>query len=806
MLYQKNITMSKAHVLKRYSFLIWILFFVLSTKAEQQDYYFRQISLEQGLSQSRVQCIYRDHLGVIWIGTKWGLNSYDQSELKSYFHDREQPNSLPDNFIRFITEDRLGDLYVSTNKGIAIYNKAENQFQPLKYNGKPFNAWSYLQIGDNFLFGGEETLYQYNLTDKNITTIFPDIDGDKLKCINRIFQWSPDVLITSSKKDGLWMYDLIKKKMYRCPFVKEREINTIFVDSQNRLWVSFYGKGIACYSKEGKRLFSLSTKNSGLNNDIIFDFLEKDNQLWIATDGGGINILDFQTMKFSHLKHISDDEQSLPNNSIYRLYKDQMDNIWIGSIHGGLFAIKKVFIKTYKDVPLNNPNGISERTVVSIFEDKDTLLWIGTDGGGINSFDQKTNTFHHYPTTYGEKVTSITDFSENELLLSCFNKGVFTFNKRTAQMQPFPIINDSISKREFSSGDLVNLYATKDNIYILGAKVYIYNKHTRQTSILYAPQIDIQRQIAMQAIYSDDTHLYLMGTNNLFKLNFKTNELSSLVNMKEGDDFTSACRDDKGNFWIGSNFGLLFYNKQTGKTEKIHTNLFNSVSSLAYDKKGKVWIGAQNMFFAYIINEKRFVILDESDGVPSNELIFTPIPALRTPNLYMGGTMGLVRINTDIIFESNSSPILKLLEVKLNGKSTLKQVNNNCISIPWNHSSFNIKVIADEKNFFRKHLFRYVITGKDKMVIESYLQTLELGTLASGEYTISVSCDTSNGEWSQPTEILTIIVSPPWWKSTWFIILCIFFAFLVAGMVFFSLIRKKENRLKREMREHEKKI
>lgn len=806
MLYQKNITMSKAHVLKRYSFLIWILFFVLSTKAEQQDYYFRQISLEQGLSQSRVQCIYRDHLGVIWIGTKWGLNSYDQSELKSYFHDREQPNSLPDNFIRFITEDRLGDLYVSTNKGIAIYNKAENQFQPLKYNGKPFNAWSYLQIGDNFLFGGEETLYQYNLTDKSITTIFPDIDGDKLKCINRIFQWSPDVLITSSKKDGLWMYDLTKKKMYRCPFVKEREINTIFVDSQNRLWVSFYGKGIACYSKEGKRLFSLSTKNSGLNNDIIFDFLEKDNQLWIATDGGGINILDFQTMKFSHLKHISDDEQSLPNNSIYRLYKDQMDNIWIGSIHGGLFAIKKVFIKTYKDVPLNNLNGISERTVVSIFEDKDTLLWIGTDGGGINSFDQKTNTFHHYPTTYGEKVTSITDFSENELLLSCFNKGVFTFNKRTAQMQPFPIINDSISKREFSSGDLVNLYATKDNIYILGAKVYIYNKHTRQTSILYAPQIDIQRQIAMQAIYSNDTHLYLMGTNNLFKLNFKTNELSSLVNMKEGDDFTSACRDDKGNFWIGSNFGLLFYNKQTGKTEKIHTNLFNSVSSLAYDKKGKVWIGAQNMFFAYIINEKRFVILDESDGVPSNELIFTPIPALRTPNLYMGGTMGLVRINTDIIFESNSSPILKLLEVKLNGKSTLKQVNNNCISIPWNHSSFNIKVIADEKNSFRKHLFRYVITGKDKMVIESYLQTLELGTLASGEYTISVSCDTSNGEWSQPTEILTIIVSPPWWKSTWFIILCIFFAFLVAGMVFFSLIRKKENRLKREMREHEKKI
>ena len=82
-------------------------------------------------------------------------------------------------------------------------------------------------------------------------------------------------------------------------------------------------------------------------------------------------------------------------------------------------------------------------------------------------------------------------------------------------MQPFPIINDSISKREFSSGDLVNLYATKDNIYILGPKSI---STTSIPTNIYSlrPQIDIQRQIAMQAIYSDDTHLYLMGTNNPF--------------------------------------------------------------------------------------------------------------------------------------------------------------------------------------------------------------------------------------------------------------------------------------------------
>ena len=702
--------------MRRKTFLLlciaFITLFIGVSPLQAGHYYYKQISLKDGLP-STVRCILTDKQGFVWIGTRSGLGRYDGHELKKYVHQSNNPHSIPHNLIYQLIEDVQNNIWILTDKGVARYQRQSDDFLiPTDETGNNIIAYSVCLTDDGVLFGSKNKIFFYNYQDATFR-LLQTFDLEPNYNVTLLSLWDKRTLLCCSRWQGLLLLDLNTGKCRRPPFDCGKEIMNelnIIARVSKKLNVTPNG-GLNCLTHDGKLLATYTTHNSSLSNNVVLSLAEREGE-----------------------------------------------------------------------------------------------IWIGTDGGGINSFDQKTNTFHHYPTTYGEKVTSITNFSENELLLSCFNKGVFTFNKRTAQMQPFPIINDSISKREFSSGDLVNLYATKDNIYILGAKVYIYNKHTRQTSILYAPQIDIQRQIAMQAIYSDDTHLYLMGTNNLFKLNFKTNELSSLVNMKEGDDFTSACRDDKGNFWIGSNFGLLFYNKQTGKTEKIHTNLFNSVSSLAYDKKGKVWIGAQNMFFAYIINEKRFVILDESDGVPSNELIFTPIPALRTPNLYMGGTMGLVRINTDIIFESNSSPILKLLEVKLNGKSTLKQVNNNCISIPWNHSSFNIKVIADEKNSFRKHLFRYVITGKDKMVIESYLQTLELGTLASGEYTISVSCDTSNGEWSQPIEILTIIVSPPWWKSTWFIILCIFFAFLVAGVGFFSLIRKKENRLKREMREHEKKI
>ena len=81
------------------------------------------------------------------------------------------------------------------------------------------------------------------------------------------------------------------------------------------------------------------------------------------------------------------------------------------------------YIKTYKDVALGNTNGLSEKSVISLYEEKNGNLWIGTDGGGINLYDARTDKFTHFPSTYGDKVVSISGFSENELLVSLYTKG-----------------------------------------------------------------------------------------------------------------------------------------------------------------------------------------------------------------------------------------------------------------------------------------------------------------------------------------------------------------------------------------------
>ena len=75
------------------------------------------------------------------------------------------------------------------------------------------------------------------------------------------------------------------------------------------------------------------------------------------------------------------DNYSLPANSILCLYNDYNNNIWAGSIRNGLISIREVSMKTYTDVPPGNDRGLSNNTVLSLFQESQDQIWVGTDGG-----------------------------------------------------------------------------------------------------------------------------------------------------------------------------------------------------------------------------------------------------------------------------------------------------------------------------------------------------------------------------------------------------------------------------------------
>ena len=185
-------------------------------------------------------------------------------------------------------------------------------------------------------------------------------------------------------------------------------------------------------------------------------------------------------------------------------------------------------------------------------------MWIGTDGGGLNTYHQHTGKFQHFSSTNEKKIVSIASYSSKELIISCFNDGLYLFDKRTAQLTPFPLMDNSTSKEEFSKGDLINLYVSSDEIYIFAFNIYVYNLHTKRFTVLSVPQ-HIKREQFMNAqpVYADNKYIYILSYKNLLRIGKANKNIQSLFSVSDNESLTSACVDCQGDFWIGSDYSLL---------------------------------------------------------------------------------------------------------------------------------------------------------------------------------------------------------------------------------------------------------
>ena len=142
---------------------------IFSTQAESPNYYFKQISLKDGLSQSTVNCVLSDHQGVIWIGTSFGLNRFDRERIMSYNNDKDNLFSIPGNDIIFLTEDIQHNIWIGTDRGLARYDRSKDRFMRITFAGLPLHVHSSVVTDNGVLFFGTGTAFRYSYVDNRIT-------------------------------------------------------------------------------------------------------------------------------------------------------------------------------------------------------------------------------------------------------------------------------------------------------------------------------------------------------------------------------------------------------------------------------------------------------------------------------------------------------------------------------------------------------------------------------------------------------------------------------------------------------------
>ena len=783
-----------------YRTLIIILFLLAGVKLLSSEhcvnYSFTQLSIEQGLSQSTAQSILLDHKGTLWIGTKSGLNSYTQEGIKTYLHHSGDPHSLPSNYINHLTEDSLGNFWIATSKGLALYDDEQDQFNTVNSS----IIYSSVGVEGGMWFGSENAIHCYDYKSKELKTIH--IEKEEGKGINpvdyriqKMLYLEDGKILIGTRKKGIYLYDCRIRQFTLLIPSSQNLLTSLYVTADHYIYTAFYGDGFYCYDRTGKMLKHYTKENSGLKNNYVLDMVEYNGNIWLATDGSGINLFTPRTFQFSQLQHIVGDYSSLPVNSITLLYKDMKDNLWAGSVRGGIFSIKETYIKTYKEAILNNTNGLSEQSVISLYEEKDGKVWIGTDGGGINLYDPSTDKFIHFPSTYGDKVVSIAEVSETELMVSLYTKGIFLFNKKTHKYRPFTIVDEETNKKECFYGYLPLANQVADGkIYIISCGTYVYHTHDHTFSRMQTDRDYDFSNDALCLSYSTDRFSLLKCAHQAFWVDQKSDSIRLLFELEKDELITSMSYDNNRMIWTSTNKGLGFFDLESQKYHRIRTRLFNGISYLIADGKGRLWICAQNHLYSYIIKENRFILWNSSDGFPPNEILFAYQKQSNRDYIYLGGSEGLVKINTDIPYTETQIPEIYLSEILFNGSPSLKKVKENTIKIPWNYNSLSVHFRIKNRDVFQKYLLQYTIEGRGKQSIETYDPVLNLSSLSAGNYSIWVSCNTKNGNRTPSKQLIHIIVTPPWYKTVWFIgVAAVLFIIMTASIGYIHYRRKERN-------------
>jgi len=603
----------------RYSFYLiyFLFFFTFPGLAIDQDFRFERITREAGLSNSEVNSIIQDSTGFIWIGTRNGLNRFDGNRFLHFFHYTNDPSSVVSNDIRQLYPDNGDDFWIATNRGVGFYNGSRNLFfriQLLEEDGSQFvyyvNQFSKDRNG-NIIAASSNGLYRFNrdlghfakYPIPSVTYNFLNWEG-----IQSIATDNQNRLWLGSLNQGLFIYDQDAGTVIPIEHI-HRGANTlmnnkiffIFQDSFETMWVGTE-TGLYVFDRNGgngRRYLPLpgSMADIGLPHPSVNSIYEDSSRrLWVLTNGG-VSIFNRETGKFQSLYHQQNNPFSLGSNAIRTMFEDRQSNLWLGSVEDGINLVKTRNIhfnaitrSSGGQIGLNHPH------VLSIEEDSNNDLWIGTNGGGINVVNSRDNSVRNIvlPTTDDstfkiDAVMALFKDNTGRMWAGTYLGGITVYNPNA---KTWKIFRHDPGNPLSLSNDVVNYISRSPDGYIMAA--------TNRGVNLFDPQSE---SFSLFASASDNPR-YLIS-----------------------NDFTThAIFDNHGNCWIATYYGLNRIDLAAGKVFTYFANenkgdiSDNASYFLFVDSRDILWIGTENGLNRYDYRTDSFNVFNNIDGLPTNTI------------------------------------------------------------------------------------------------------------------------------------------------------------------------------------------
>ncbi|MCG2591084.1 ligand-binding sensor domain-containing protein, partial [Rhodohalobacter sulfatireducens] len=756
------------------------------------------------LSANRVETIYVDQGGTIWIGTfSNGLNQFhpETETFTHYHHDPQIPTSISSDSVTVITEDTYGDLWVGTRGGLNRLDRETYTFARYQYDPDDSTSlgnddvWSLFVDSEGTLWVGmiDKTrteprkpgpggLNRFNRDSGTFTRFLHDPENPNSLMSNRVSS------IFEDSRGTFWVgtYGNIVHKMDRETGQFERmvynpdlpgifqfpnepslsptckafycgAIASIVEDASGSLWIGLLTNGVLRLHPDTNTLdyFDSNEANSigFLGSNVWNLFQSRDGTLWISPILSHVTKISLQTYT-SGSKFQS---QGLPLNTILGgHYVEESGKIWLGEYH----QLRSLTPAIENEGPYQIDASIPfvGRTVGAIHKSRDGTFWVGSYEGNAGSL-------------YG---------------------GLYALNEQTLTLDPVFVDSDRPS---IYIGPIIDIYEDLDGILWLGTKYaglirydrrsntltqYLHDPNNRN-SLISSERIIVHGSKSKPGILWIGTDRGLnrfdTGTESFTRYPFDSNESSEL-----GEDIIkNIFEDSQNNLWIGTHSTGLIHFKPTSEEFTRYTTYNSAISGNNVDcilesSDGSIWMGTDRGLTHLNPETELFFTYDENHGIDAAPFVDKCSIVNQQRFLFTGNSQLLVFDPTNIQPATSPSAVaftdffVDNQPVRFSSEGVLQTPfwMSKEIELPYSQNTFALEFSVLDFRSPEANRYAYYLEGFD----ESWSESGNTGRAAyeripAGKYTFRVRGANSDGVWNVDGASIGITILPPWWQTWW---------------------------------------
>lgn len=809
--------------------ITWIVVLLLCFHAgsAQSDYLFFPLSLDEGLSDARVNSIMQDRYGFMWFGTSNGLNRYDGYSVKTYYSDKR--NGLPGNNIYTLFSDSKGLLWIGTSRGAVRFNFVTQQFEPVSKQPLPATA-VYCFTEDargNVYIGTKDGLFSWSRATGNLENVSKKLGvPDRLTLIKGLLCLDNELLFASTEKKGFYQLNIRTMQLDSFRFkIKDSEEGHPSMFGMERinnheLLVGSLSFGVLRFDRRTGTFSNpkgMLRKREGILFNTVSQ-IRKDHagRFWVTSNYFrlGEYLPAYDSVALTQPE--SDSPYGFEDHNANCVYEDRQHNIWIGTALNGLYRFnpnrKRVRFYSANDLVAG---ALQKGKVFSIAALDSNTLMIGTHNGP-SIYTRSTNRFlnfkgHAY--NFGNKalesVTAGLKDRYGKIWMGSSRLGLMRYDPVSGQIsvfgrftQPHPFQDDGISDMLETKGD---------SLLVIGySRPAVFNTRNFTSRSFRHDSITPLYQVknAVDLCYDHQRKYIWLATGSceLFMFDPERQQLSNRSDLLRGIERLTTIYgiafDPAGRLWCATNIGAVCL--QSGKAHQAYTigersGSFTEVKNIL--PAGEyVWLTNNRTVARLHTTTGRMVILGEKDGFDGVQLYGRSLCLSPWNTVLIGGNHGFYEIFPEQITDEpiSSSACLTAFRVYDRPFATKEMVSTvKEIRLSYRQNFFSFDISAFDYSEADEIEYAYKLEGFDKdWVYIGRQRTGSYTNVPGGDYLLRLKVRNSNGIWNEQGQQIRIHINKPFWETGWFLALAI----LLTGAVIYLVYSYRVNSVRRQAR------